>query len=86
MNEYRFWQTYSDATPYSTPTLVMIAADWYRDAVMDFCRIYRFHVIEMTADDVWVEDSNGATMQYSVNRGQALSSTRNLTTSEHESP
>lgn len=66
--EYRFWQLYSDATPYTTPTLVSVEADSYKDAIIKFCREHRFKLLEVVKDEVWIEDEHGATMQYSVTK------------------
>lgn len=66
MTQYRFWQVYSDPTPYNTPTQVNIEAERYQEAIEYFCRAYEFKLEDVDRDHVWV-DSNGASIEYYVN-------------------
>lgn len=71
MTQYRFWQLYSDATLYTTPSLDNIDADSFHDALAKFCTLHRFRLIEANNNEMWVEDEYGALMEYLVSRGFA---------------
>ncbi|KPV41984.1 hypothetical protein [Alicyclobacillus ferrooxydans] len=66
MTNYRFWQVYSDPTPYATPTRADIVAEHYSEAIKRFCNAYGFQLEDIDKDHVWV-DSQGASIEYFVN-------------------